>query len=425
MRLWRNQAFVVFWSAHTISAAGTGITTVVLPVLVYAMTGSPAWVASLGLIQAVPYLGLGLVAGAVADRMNRKKIMVGCDVTAALLLAAIPVTAALHLLGMAQVLIVALGIAMVYVWFDAANFGTLPVLVDRAELPVATSLINSTGQVALLCAPTIGAALLIIMTPAYVLGFDSASYLISALLLLSIRRPFARPQPQQDRLRIRADIAEGLRFLWHQPVIRTLTFSVFCVCLSWGGAFGLLVVYANRALHLTRVDVRLGLLYSAGELGGLLAAIAVPVLIKHLAIGPLTAAFLAVSAAAVAFLAVAPSYNWALLAFFLFGLAYVIVITTGITVRQMLTPDHLQARVNTAGRMIAGGGLPVGALLTGLLAEVLPIRLTFGLLTISAVVGAGLAGWSCLGSRPLSAVSVSAPAAPAPAAESVSESQRS
>ena len=413
MRLWRNQAFVVFWSARTISFAGTGITTVVLPVLVFAMTGSPAWVASLGLIEFVPYLGLGLLAGAVADRINRQKIMVGCDATAAFLLAAIPVAAALHLLSMAQVLIVAFGIAMVFVWFDAANFGTLPALVDRADLPVATSLLGSTGQVALLCAPAVGAALLTVMTPAYALGFDSASYLISALLLLSIRRPFARPQPERDRLRIRADIAEGLRFLWHQPVIRTLTFSVFCVCLSWGGAYGLLVVYANRALHLTRVDVRLGLLYTAAELGGLLAAIAVPALIKHLAIGPVTAAFMAVSAASVGFLAVAPSYDWALLAFFLFGLAYVIVITTGITVRQMLTPDHLQARVNTAGRMIAGGGLPVGALLTGLLAEVLPIRLTFGLLTISAMVGAGLAGWSCLGSRPLSAVSVAAPAASA------------
>lgn len=413
MRLWSNQAFVVFWSARTISFAGTGITTVVLPVLVFSMTGSPAWVASLGLIEFVPYLGLGLLAGAVADRMNRKKIMVGCDATAAFLLAAIPVAAAFHVLGMAQVLIVAFGIAMVFVWFDAANFGTLPALVDRADLPVATSLLGSTGQVALLCAPAIGAALLTVMTPAYALGFDSASYLVSALLLLSIRRPFARPQPERDRLRIRADIAEGLRFLWHQPVIRTLTLSVFCVCLSWGGAYGLLVVYANRALHLTRVDVRLGLLYTAAELGGLLAAIAVPVLIKHLAIGPVTAAFMAVSAASVGFLAVAPSYDWALLAFFLFGLAYVIVITTGITVRQMLTPDHLQARVNTAGRMIAGGGLPVGALLTGLLAEVLPIRMTFGLLTISAMVGAGLAGWSCLGARPLSAVSVAAPAASA------------
>ena len=417
MRLWRNQAFAVFWSARTISFTGTGITIVVLPVLVYAMTHSPAWVASLSLIESVPYLGLGLLAGAVADRMNRKKIMVGCDAIAAFLLAAVPVSAALHWLGMAQLLIVALGIATVYVWFDAANFGALPALVDRSELPVAASLIGSSGQVALLCAPTIGAALLTVMKPPYALGFDAASYLISALLLLSIRRPFARPRPEQDRLRLRADIGEGLRFLWHQPVIRTLTLSVFCVCLSWGGTYGLLVVYASRALHLARVDVRLGLLYTAAELGGLLAAMAVPMLIRRLAIGPLTAVFLAASAASVAFLAVAPSYGWALLALFLFGLAYVIVITTGITVRQMLTPDHLQARVNTAGRMIAGGGLPVGALLTGLLAEALPIRLAFGLLTISAVVGAGLAGWSCLGSRPLAVVSVTAPAdTPAPAA---------
>jgi hypothetical protein len=213
MRLWRNQAFVVFWSARTISFAGTGITMVVLPVLVYGMTHSPAWVAALGLIEFVPYLSFGLLAGVVADRMNRKKIMVGCDVIAAFLLAAIPAAAALHLLGTAQVLIVALGIATVYVWFDAANFGTLPALVERSELPVAASLIGSSGQVALLCAPTVGAALLTVMSPSYTLGFDAASYLTSALLLLSIRRPFARPQYGQDRLRIRADIGEGLRFL--------------------------------------------------------------------------------------------------------------------------------------------------------------------------------------------------------------------
>lgn len=137
------------------------------------------------------------------------------------------------------------------------------------------------------------------MKPPYALAFDAASYLISGLLLLSIRRPFGRRRHELDRLGIRADVGEGLRFLWQQPVIRTLTFSVFCVCLSWGGVFALLVVYADRALHLARVDVRL--------------------------------------------------------------------------------------------------------------AQSLPIRLTFGLLAISAVVGAGLAGWSCLGSRPLAAVSVSAP----------------
>jgi predicted MFS family arabinose efflux permease len=415
MRLRRNPAFAVFWAARTISFAGTGITTVVLPVLVYGMTHSPGWVATVGLMEFLPYLAFGLVAGAVADRVNRKKIMVGCDVTAALLLVTVPAAAAFHWLVIAQVLIVALGIATVYVWFDAANFGTLPALVDRADLPVAASLIGSSAQVALLCAPTAGAALLAVMSPPYALGFDAASYLVSALLLLSIRRPFARPRPEQDPRRIRADIAEGLRFLWQQPVIRTMTFSVTCVCLSWGGMFALLVVYANRALRLTHVDVRLGLLYSAGELGGLLAAAAVPVLIKRLPIGPAAAAFLAVNAAALVFLAVAPSYGWALLALFLDEFTYLIVLTTGITLRQMLTPDHLQARVNTAGRMLAGAGLPIGAALGGFLAELLPIRLTFGLLAISAVAGAGLAGWSCLGSGPLAAVSVPVPVPDAPA----------
>src|SRR5690242_15669917 len=233
MRLWRNRAFAVFWSARTISFAGTGITMVVLPVLVYSMTRSPAWVATVGLMEFVPYLAFGLLAGAVADRVNRKRIMVACDVTAAFLLVTVPVTAAFHLLVIAQLLVVALGIATVYVWFDAANFGTLPALVDRADLPVAASLTGSSAQVALLCAPTAGAALLTVMPPSYALGFDAASYLISALLLLSIRRPFARPRPEQAHRRIRADIAEGLRFLWQQPVIRTMSFSVTCICLTW------------------------------------------------------------------------------------------------------------------------------------------------------------------------------------------------
>jgi predicted MFS family arabinose efflux permease len=133
-------------------------------------------------------------------------------------------------------------------------------------------------------------------------------------------------------------------------------------------------------------------------------------LIKRMSIGRLTAAFLAANAAALALLSAAPSYGWALLAFFFYELVYVMVTSTGITVRQMLTPDHLQSRVNTAGRMIAWGGTPVGALLGGLLAELLPIRLTYGLMAISVAAGAGLAGWSCLRSRPLSAVSVLAPA---------------
>jgi len=256
--------------------------------------------------------------------------------------------------------------------------------------------------------------LLAVLAPPYALGFDAASYLASAVLLASIRRPFHRPQHGQGpRQPIRRDIAEGLACPGRQPVIRTLTLAVFCACLSWGGTFSLLVVYAHRALHLTHAGTGIGLLSSAGEVGSLTAAVAVPKLIKHLPAGPLMAAFLAANAAGLVLLAAAPSYAWGLVLFCGYELAYVVVLMTGITVRQMLTPDHLQARVNTTGRLIGYAGQPAGAILGGVLAELLPIRLTFGLLAAAVATGAGLAGWSCLGTGPLAAVELS-PAPPAP-----------
>jgi MFS family permease len=412
-RLYANPAFVVFWSARTISFAGTGITSVVLPVLVYRLTGSAAEVAALTVLETGPYIVFGLFAGAFADRVNRKKMMVAWNAVAALLLASIPAAAAAHVLTMPQVFVVTFGIGTAFVWFDAANFGSVPALVDRAQLPAALSMIASSGTLALLLGPALGGLLLTFMPPPYALGFDAASYLISGVLLASIRRPFRRPQhtPEQAK-RIRSDITEGLRFLWHQPVIRTMTLSVFFACLSWGGIGSLLVVYASRALGLAHADVRLGLLYSAGEFGGLISLIVVPALVKLRAIGRLMAAFLAANVAAVALLAIAPSYAWALVLYCAYELVYLMVTSTGVTVRQMLSPDHMQSRVNTAGRLIAFGGQPVGALLAGLLAEVLPIRLTFAVLALGVAIGAGLAGWACLGSRPLSAISVSAPPTP-------------
>jgi MFS family permease len=367
-------------------------------------------VAAITLLETGPYLVFGLVAGALADRLDRKKIMVICNAAAALLLATVPGAAALHRLTLVQVLVVTLGIGTAFVWFDAANFGSVGALVDRERLPAALSFIASSGTLALLIGPAVGGVLLTIMAPPYALGFDAASYVISGLLLASIRRPFHRPRPmQQPRQRFRSDIADGLRFLWHQPVIRTMTFSVFFACLGWGGSGALLVVYASRALHLAHADVRLGLLYSAAEFGGLISLVTVPALVKRPGIGRLMAAFLAANVVALALVAVAPSYGWALLLYCCYEFVYLMVTSTGVTVRQMLSPDHMRARINTAGRLIAMGGQPVGALLGGILAEFLPIRLTFALLALGVAAGAGLAGWACLGSGPLAAVSLSAP----------------
>jgi MFS family permease len=413
-KLLSNRAFVTFWTARVVSFTGSGVTTVVLPLLVYRLVDSPAAVAALNVLDVSPYIAFGLIAGAVAERLNRKKIMLICNGASALMLGTVPAASALHLLVIAQVFVVAFGIGMSFVWFDAANFGSLPALVDRSQLPEASSLVASGGALALICGPTIGGALLGIMAPSYALGFDATSYVISGLLIFSIRRPFRRPQQQAEpSKRLRADVAEGLRYLWHHSVIRTMTVSVFCSCLSWGGTVSLLVVYASRALHLAHADLRLGLLYSAGQLGGFIAVAAVPLLIRRVPAGRMLAAVLAASAVVLALLSAAPSYIWAVVLFCCYELVYIMINAMAVTIRQMILPDNFQARVNTAARLFGYAGQPVGAIVSGLLAEFISIRLTYALLAVAVAVGACLAGWNCVGSRPLAKVSLSAPA-PAP-----------
>jgi len=404
----RNQAFVTFGTASAVSAAGTGMTMVVMPVLMYRLTGSPAATALLSAIETTPYLLFGLFAGALADRADRSKVMVTANAAAALLLGSIPAAAALHQLAAGQLFVAALGVATAFVWFDAANFGAVPGFVSRSQLPSATSALWFAGSAAMLLAPVLGTSLMIIVSAPYVLGLDAISYMISGLLLYSIRRSFTVSVRDNRERRIRSDIAEGARFVWRQPLIRVMTLSVFAACVSWGGSFSLLVVYASRALHLSHSGPRLGLLYTAGELGGLLSALAVPKIVKRPSAGRTAAALMAANATLLLLLAVAPGYSWALPLFALYEFVYMLVLAIGITLRQMLAPDYLRSRVSTTARMVGAAGLPTGALLAGLLAAVVPIRSVFVLMTAGAVAATALAGWSCLGSGPLAAVAMPA-----------------
>jgi MFS family permease len=407
-KLWQNRPFMVFCTARTVSAAGTGMTMVVLPVLTYRLTKSPGVTAALVVIQALPYLAFGLFAGALADRVDRRRVMVISDVACVLLLGSIPLAAGLHLLTAAQLFVVAFGVATAFVWFDAANFGALAGLVGRSQLPDAAGMVWSSGSIVWLLAPALGASLIVVIAPAYVLGLDALTYLASALLLSSIRRSFQPFSEQEGReSQIRSGIAAGLRFLWHQPVVRTMTLSVFAVCVSWGGTFGLVVIYATRALHLGHSDARLGLLYSAGELGGLIAALVIPKIVKRPSAGRVAAAFMLINVMSLLLLAVAPGYAWAVTLFFCYEFTYTMILTVGITLRQMLTPDHMQGRINTTARLIGYSGQPLGALISGLLAGIWPIRVVFALMTFGVAAGAALAGWSCRRSGPLSVISLS------------------
>lgn len=121
--LWQNQAFLLLWAGRSISFLGTTFTTVLFPILVYQQTHSPLLTSLLQACATAPYVLFGLFAGALADRANRKVLMVVSDSLNAILLASIPVALLLHALSLLQLFLVLFLSETFYVWYDAANFG--------------------------------------------------------------------------------------------------------------------------------------------------------------------------------------------------------------------------------------------------------------------------------------------------------------
>lgn len=256
------------------------MTLVVLPILVFQRTGSPAQTSIVVALQAVPYLVFGLVAGAVADRSDRRRLMVSCEIVSAGLVASVPVASSLGHLTVPHLYLVALGTATTFVWFDSANFGAIPALVGRPRLVAATSGLAATENVAYVLGPALGGVLASTIGPANAMAVDAVTYAASALLLLSVRRPFREPSPDVAPAAapptIRADIREGLVHLWRQPTVRALTLHGAGLSVSMGATIGLVVVYAVRRLGLSDTDWRIGALYTAGAVGALGASLCLP-----------------------------------------------------------------------------------------------------------------------------------------------------
>ena len=283
--LWDDRVWRRFFAAHAVSITGTALTTVVLPIALYQRTGSAGLTALLAALQTVPYLLFGLFAGAIADRHDRRRIMLTADVLAALIVGSVPVADAFGVLTTPHLVVVAAGLATCFVWFDAANFGAVPSLVGRERVVRAVSAMWTYDSLALIVAPAVGAVIATSATPSIALAIDAVSYLASALLIRGIRRPFsthpnaAGTDDTGDHVEhqtLRRTVAEGLHYLWEQRVLRALTLAGFGNSVSFGALLGLTVPYAVRQLGLSDHDARIGVLVAVGAVGALAAALALP-----------------------------------------------------------------------------------------------------------------------------------------------------
>ncbi|GIJ60121.1 MFS transporter [Virgisporangium aurantiacum] len=370
----RDPAFRRYWLARLTSLCGSSVTVVAMPVLVYQLTGSALWTALVTVAEAAPYLCVGLVVGAIADRSDRRRTMIVADLVNAALLASIPLAYALDVLTAPHVLLVALAAQTMFVFFDASSVGALPAIVGRDRIAGAQAALFAASNLADLALPMLAGVALVVLPAAGLIAVDAVSFVVSALLIRAIARPFSTGGRTGDR-RLWTDVRAGLRFVWGHTGVRVLTFAGLVQCLAGGAMVGQLVPWADRTLGVDPDDGRIGILFVAWGAGGVVGSVLFPRVNARLGPARTTLVFLPLSAAGG--VAVALSTHW-LVAAAVIGAwitAYMIVAIAQITMRQQVSPDHLQGRVHTVARVFSWGiGWPVGALVGGALAEAVDPR---------------------------------------------------
>jgi MFS family permease len=367
----------LLWSGQTVSEIGSAISLVVLPLIavVYLHAGGFA-VGALTAAEWVPWLLIGLPAGVWVDRSRRRILMLGCDVVRAVLLATIPVAAAVDALRLWQLFAVAFGVGLANVVFQIAYQAYPPVIVLTEDLPEANAKLLGTGSVAQFVGPGVGGLLVQAVRAPYALIADAASYLVSFVSLLAIRAPERRPVIESDeRQSIRAAISDGLRFVRHDPLLRTMTIAPAVSNIFVSGYSAIVVLFLVRSVHLAAGSV--GLLVGLVSLGSVLGALLARPLSRR--IGTATAMWASSAVTTPVSLLISFTARGTGLLFFVVGnvvlLAGILVYNVTITAfRQAYCPPELLGRVVASMRFVLFGTIPLGALAAGALAEAIGAR---------------------------------------------------
>lgn len=389
--LWGDPQWRRYWISRIVSYAGATVTYVAAPILVYSLSGSPLLTGITAATEGLPYLLFGLLAGALADRMDRQRVMVGADLVNAAVLATVPIAAALGRLTAAHVILAGLAVMTVFVFWDAANFGAVPTLVGKDRIREATNAVWGATQVFDIVLPGLVGVAVAWIAPSSLYWVNAFTFLASAFLVRSITRAMTGEREREHR-RLREDVLTGLRWLWAHTTLRTMTFIGTTVSFSLGAILGQLVPFADQVLGIRQGDVRLGAVFAAFSVGGLLGTLAGRWL------RPFTPArvCLVSTTAMAAIIVLIPwprDYRITFVLVVLFGIANVISVVNNITFRQEETPEDMQSRVNTTGRMLSWGlGAPAGALLGGVVAGA--VGPAWGMASGSIVVVVGVTlGW--------------------------------
>jgi MFS family permease len=368
-----------------------GVLWVALPLLAVQLTRSPLLIAGLTIVARVPWL-LAPVAGAMADRLDRRRTMVRVNLVRTVLLGALALAVAFDVANLAMLYAVALLLGLAETLFDTSAQSLLPAVVARDDLTRANSRLFAVELVAnTFVGPPLG-GLLAAAGMAVALGSPAAAYLVGAGCLALIVGSF-RPAgvAPAGSTRFRDEVVEGLRFVWRHRVLGPLAVMLGVSNMAFQAAFSVFVLYAVAPGPMGLSETGFGLLLTALGVGSLLGTwLAVPAerrlgRVRTLVVSvPLFAASLAVPAVTAHPVPVAASFVAS-------GVGIVLWNVVTVSLRQRITPDRLLGRMNASYRLVGWGTMPLGALAGGVLAETLGLRLTFVVAAVATL--AVLAGF--------------------------------
>jgi MFS family permease len=380
--IWRNRDYLLLWSGQSISDIGSSISTLAFPLLVLYLTHSPAQAGLVAATNTLPRVVVTLLAGMLVDRVDRKRLMLACDIGRAISLASIPIAAALGHLSIAQIYIAALIEGTLVIFSDLAETTCLPQVVSQEQLPAAVAQTEVTEGTTTLFGPPLSGLLFTISAMLPFLA-DALSYAVSIITLLLIRIPFQQERSKTKR-RLRTEIMEGFAWLWHQPFIRNMTLLSSLSALSLPGTELIVIVIAQQQHATTAI---IGLIFAAGGVGSILGSLLASRLQKRITVGHSIMLCRWIFAILLPLYAIAPNPLALAAIEFGFGAADPIEDVPYFSHRLALIPDELKGRVISVCRLCSGTIRPLGLALTGILIQQYgPIHAVLVLALLRAVI---------------------------------------
>jgi MFS family permease len=376
--LWSHNDFLKLWTGQSISEFGTQISGLAIPWLAaVGLHAGPFEFSLIGVLNFLPFVLFALPAGVWVDRLRRRPILIVGDASRAVLLAYIPIAWALGILDIWQLLVLQFVFGIFTVFFDVAYQSYLPSLVARDQIVEGNSKLQTTVSAATIAGPGVSGALIAALTAPYAVAFDAVSFLISTAFMLPIRARETLPERAEGepKPKMLPELKEGVAF-----VVRHRYLKWIAMCTGTSNFFGqisfaILVLYLAKTLHISSFWA--GGIFACFGIGSIIGALTTARFQKAVGVGRAIWMPAIVFSFATFCFPLAPQSSpvpLLVLGTLLFGWAGMTYNITQVSLRQAITPERIQGRMNATMRWIVWGTIPLGTLTGGAIATAYGIR---------------------------------------------------